>query len=66
MSCRFVISGADGSYLKELTKIQKLDVIILDDFGLEPLDAHSPTNTAFRARQARKAGGNGEGIRGTI
>jgi len=35
------LSRADGSYLKELTKIQKLDVIILDDFGLEPLDAQS-------------------------
>jgi len=31
------LSRADGSYLKELTKIQKLDVIIIDDFGLEPL-----------------------------
>jgi len=35
------LSRADGSYLKELTHIQKLDVIILDDFGLEPLDAKS-------------------------
>ena len=30
-----------GDSYKELTKIQKLDVIILDDFGLEPLDAQS-------------------------
>jgi DNA replication protein DnaC len=35
------LSRADGSYLKELTKILKMDVIILDDFGLEPLDAPS-------------------------
>jgi len=35
------LSRADGSYLKELSHIQKLDVIILDDFGLEPLDAKS-------------------------
>jgi DNA replication protein DnaC len=35
------LSRADGSYLKELTKILKMDVIILDDFGLEPLDAQS-------------------------
>jgi len=35
------LSRADGSYLKELTKIQKQDVIIIDDFGLEPLDAPS-------------------------
>jgi DNA replication protein DnaC len=33
------LSRADGSYLKEISKIQKLDVFILDDFGLEPLDA---------------------------
>jgi len=35
------LSRADGSYLKELTKILKMNVIILDDFGLEPLDAQS-------------------------
>ena len=35
------LSRADGSYLKELTKILKMDVIILDDFGIEPLDAKS-------------------------
>ncbi len=35
------LSRADGSYLKELTKILKMDVIILDDFGLESLDAKS-------------------------
>ncbi len=35
------LSRADGSYLKELTKILKMDVIILDDFGIEPLDANS-------------------------
>ena len=35
------LSRADGSYLKELPKILKMDVIILDDFGLESLDAQS-------------------------
>lgn len=35
------LSRADGSYLKELTKILKMDVIILDDFGIEPLDTQS-------------------------
>ena len=35
------LSRADGSYLKELTKILKMNVIILDDFGLESLDAKS-------------------------
>jgi DNA replication protein DnaC len=33
------LSKADGTYLKELIKIRKLDVFIMDDFGLEPLDA---------------------------
>jgi DNA replication protein DnaC len=32
------IAKADGSYLKEITKIEKMDVLILDDFGLKPLD----------------------------
>lgn len=32
---------ADGSYLKELKKIQKQDLLIIDDFGLEPLDGAS-------------------------
>jgi DNA replication protein DnaC len=35
------LARADGTYLKELTKILKMDVIILDDFGIEPLDANS-------------------------
>lgn len=32
---------ADGSYHREIKKIQKQDLIILDDFGLKPLDADS-------------------------
>ena len=32
------IAKADGSYLKALSKIERQDVIILDDFGLQPLD----------------------------
>ena len=32
---------ADGSYVKELTKIQKQNLIILDDFGLHPIDEQS-------------------------
>lgn len=32
---------ADGSYNKEIKKIQKQDLIILDDFGLQTLDQHS-------------------------
>ena len=29
---------ADGSYLRQLDKIEKYDLLILDDFGLQPLD----------------------------
>ncbi len=32
---------ADGTYFKEINKIKKQDLIIIDDFGLEPLDAVS-------------------------
>jgi DNA replication protein DnaC len=39
MFAHLKLSRADGSYLKELNKILKMNVLILDDFGLEPLDA---------------------------
>jgi DNA replication protein DnaC len=29
---------ADGSYSREVGKIEKYDLLILDDFGLQPLD----------------------------
>jgi DNA replication protein DnaC len=32
------IAKADGSYIKEISKIEKMDLLILDDFGLKPLD----------------------------
>ena len=32
------IAKADGSYIKETSKIEKQDLLILDDFGLKPLD----------------------------
>jgi len=35
------LARADGSYLKELGRIQKQDLFILDDLGLEPFDALS-------------------------
>lgn len=35
------MAKADGSALKELSKIEKTDLLILDDFGLQPFDAQS-------------------------
>lgn len=35
---RLKLAKADGSYLKELARIQRHNLIILDDFGLQPLD----------------------------
>ena len=35
------IAKADGSSIKELMKIEKQDLLILDDFGLQPLDQQS-------------------------
>lgn len=32
---------ADGSFLKEIRKIKLTDILILDDFGLSPMDAES-------------------------
>ena len=29
---------ADGSYMREISRIEKQDLLILDDFGLQPLD----------------------------
>jgi len=35
------LARVENSYLKEMKNIQKLDLIILDDLGLEPFDASS-------------------------
>ncbi|MBK3519914.1 IS21-like element helper ATPase IstB [Carboxylicivirga marina] len=35
------MAKADGSYLKELAKIARHQLIILDDFGLQPLDGQN-------------------------
>lgn len=35
------IAKADGSSIKELMKIEKQDLLILDDFGIQPLDQQS-------------------------
>lgn len=38
---RLKIAKADGSYLKELAKIERQHVLLIDDFGILPLDAQS-------------------------
>jgi len=35
---RLKMAKADGSYLKEIARIEKHDLLILDDFGLQPFD----------------------------
>lgn len=35
------MSKADGSYLKEIDRIARQDLLILDDFGLQALDANN-------------------------
>lgn len=37
---RLKMAKGDGSYFKEIAKIEKQDLLILDDFGLVPLDHH--------------------------
>lgn len=34
------MAKADGSYIREINKMEKLDLLILDDFGLKPLDSN--------------------------
>lgn len=38
---RLKFAKADGTYVKEMQKIQKQDLLILDDFGLHPIDEQS-------------------------
>lgn len=35
------MAKADGAHLRELARIEKQDALILDDFGVQPLDAQS-------------------------
>jgi DNA replication protein DnaC len=35
------IAKADGSYLKEMAKIERQHLLLIDDFGIQPLDAQS-------------------------
>jgi DNA replication protein DnaC len=38
---RLQLAKADGSYIKELVKIEKTQLLILDDWGLQPLDTQT-------------------------
>ena len=38
---RLKMAKADGSYIKEIAKIEKQQLLILDDFGIQPFDAQS-------------------------
>jgi DNA replication protein DnaC len=38
------LAKADGTYLKELSKMEKQDLLLIDDFGIQPLDAQSRTS----------------------
>jgi DNA replication protein DnaC len=35
------MAKGDGSYVKEISKIEKQHLLIIDDFGLQPLDGHN-------------------------
>ena len=38
---RLKMAKADGSYIKEIAKIERQHLLILDDFGIQPFDAQS-------------------------
>lgn len=38
---RMKMTKADGSYIKEIKNIERQDLLIIDDFGISPLDAQS-------------------------
>ena len=38
---RLKMAKADGAYIKEIAKIEKQQLLILDDFGIQPFDAQS-------------------------
>ena len=38
---RFKLSKTDGTYIKELKRMQNVDLLIFDDFGLQAFDNHS-------------------------
>lgn len=38
---RLQLAKADGSYQKEMSRLERLHLLILDDWGLQPLDQHA-------------------------
>jgi DNA replication protein DnaC len=40
---RLKMAKADGTYLKEVIKMEKQELLIIDDFGIQPLDQQSRT-----------------------
>lgn len=38
---RLKMAKADGSYIREVAKIERQDLLILDDFGIQPFDGAS-------------------------
>ncbi len=40
---RMKMGKADGSYLREIAKMEKQELLIIDDFGMQPLDSQSRT-----------------------
>ncbi|HTF28796.1 MAG TPA: IS21-like element helper ATPase IstB [Flavitalea sp.] len=43
LSARLKMGKADGTYLKEILKMEKQELLIIDDFGIQPLDQQSRT-----------------------
>lgn len=41
---KYLHTKADGTYLKEITKMEKQDLLIIDDFGIQPLDQQNNTH----------------------
>jgi DNA replication protein DnaC len=35
------MAKADGAYIREIARIEKQDLLIMDDFGMQPLDHHN-------------------------
>lgn len=47
------MAKADGSAIRELARIEKQDLLILDDFGIQPFD--QPSRAAFEDRHGKRS-----------